>query len=46
MANLHPLGWADYVGQVDGLTLELDLCTPISANRYYIVQHKSYIENE
>jgi len=32
--------WADNVSQVNNLTLEPDLCRPISANPYCIVWHK------
>jgi len=38
--------WAVYVGQVNNLTLEPDLCRLFSANPYYIVWHKLYIEDE
>jgi len=41
--------WADYVDQVNNLTLEPELCRPISVNPNSIVSlvwHKHYIEDE
>jgi len=46
MANLHTRSGGLIMWVSKQPTLDQDPCRPISASPYYIVWHKSYIEDE